>query len=156
MGLADAVGGGDAPAREQGADALGAERLGVEVPLCHLAAQDRQPPCLLARLDALADRGQAAGAAQCQHAFGNGDIVVAETAARRLSVIDLKSGERETIAEDLPIGLPAGPGMPPSGITTGVAVDADGVIYFGSDIDNGLYKIEPVIVEPDRAIAEKP
>ncbi|UAW99482.1 SMP-30/gluconolactonase/LRE family protein [Halopseudomonas nanhaiensis] len=88
--------------------------------------------------------------------LSNGDIVVAETAAKRLSVIDLDGGEREVLAKNLPIGLPAGPGMPPSGITTGVAVDADGVIYFGSDIDNGLYKIEPVIVEPDRAIAEKP
>ncbi len=92
------------------------------------------------------------GLAQLQ----NGDFVIAETAERRLSVLDLDSGEREVLAKDLPIGLPAGPGMPPSGIPTGVAVDANGVIYFGSDIDNGLYKIEPVIVEPERAVADKP
>lgn len=86
--------------------------------------------------------------------MANGDIVIAETAAQRLTVIDLKGGEREVIAKDLPIGLPAGPGMPPSGIPTGVAVGRDGTIYFGSDIDNGLYTIAPVMVSPDQAVAE--
>lgn len=84
----------------------------------------------------------------------NGDIVVAETAAQRLTVIDLDGAEREIIATDLPIGLPAGPGMPPSGITTGLAVGPDGAIYFGSDIDNGLYQLAPMIVSPERAVAE--
>lgn len=92
------------------------------------------------------------GLAQLQ----TGDFVIAETAERRLSVISLEGGDRKVLAEDLQIGLPAGPGMPPSGIPTGVAVDAKGVIYFGSDIDNALYKIEPVIVEPERAVADKP
>lgn len=86
--------------------------------------------------------------------LANGDIVVAETAAQRLTVIDLSGGERQVIAQDLPIGLPAGPGMPPSGIPTGVAVGSDGAIYFGSDIDNGLYKLAPVIVSPEQAVAE--
>ncbi len=70
-----------------------------------------------------------------------GNWIVAETAAAQLVEINPVSGEKKVIATDLPIGFPAGPGMPPSGVPTGVAVDARGNIYFGSDINNGLYRI---------------
>lgn len=73
----------------------------------------------------------------------DGKLIVAETAARRLTRIDPQHGTQETLAESLPIGLPAGPGMPPSGIPTGVAAAADGTLYFGSDLDNGLYRLRP-------------
>ena len=72
----------------------------------------------------------------------DGDFVIAETAAQRLISLNVETGERTTLAENLPIGFPAGPGMPPSGIPTGVAAAADGTVYFTSDVDNGLYKIE--------------
>ncbi|PCC99234.1 PQQ-binding-like beta-propeller repeat protein [Halopseudomonas pelagia] len=72
----------------------------------------------------------------------DGDFVIAESAAQRLIRLNVETGERITLAENLPIGFPAGPGMPPSGIPTGVAVAADGTVYFTSDVDNGLYKIE--------------
>ncbi|KAA0693415.1 hypothetical protein DT594_13525 [Halopseudomonas laoshanensis] len=72
----------------------------------------------------------------------DGNFVIAETAAQRLIGLNVETGERSTLAENLPIGFPAGPGMPPSGIPTGVAVAADGTVYFTSDVDNGLYKIE--------------
>ena len=73
----------------------------------------------------------------------DGQFIIAETAAQRLTLVNPENGERRVLAENLPIGFPAGPGMPPSGIPTGVAVDNNGVIYFGSDIDNGLYRIKP-------------
>lgn len=74
--------------------------------------------------------------------MANGDFVIAETAAKRLIALNIETGERTTLADKLPIGFPAGPGMPPSGIPTGVAVDTDGTVYFSSDMDNGLYRLE--------------
>lgn len=71
----------------------------------------------------------------------DGQWIVAETAARRISKLNLLTGQRSILADNLPIGLAAAPGMPPSGIPTGVVVDQQGRIYFGSDIDNGLYRL---------------
>lgn len=71
----------------------------------------------------------------------DGSFVIAETAAKRLIQLDATTGEKTILATDLPIGYPAGPGMPPSGIPTGVEVAADGTLYFTSDVDNGLYRI---------------
>tara|TARA_R110000751_G_scaffold53687_1_gene116110 strand:- start:799 stop:2415 length:1617 start_codon:yes stop_codon:yes gene_type:complete len=73
----------------------------------------------------------------------DGKFVVAESATKRLLLIDPTSGEKSVLASDLPIGFPAGPGMPPTGIPTGVAVAENGTIYFSSDIDNGLYQLTP-------------
>ena len=72
-----------------------------------------------------------------------GSIVVAEAAARRRTEIDLATGARRTVAENLPIGLEAGPGLPPPYVATGVAVDADGTVYVSADRNNAIYKIRP-------------
>ena len=72
-----------------------------------------------------------------------GTFIVAEAAARRLVEIDPTNGSRRTVAENLPIGLEAGPGLPPPNIPTGVAVGADGVIYMSADRNNAIYKIRP-------------
>ncbi|KWT74987.1 hypothetical protein APY03_5443 [Variovorax sp. WDL1] len=72
-----------------------------------------------------------------------GSFIVAESAARRLVEIDPANGTRRTVAENLPIGLPGGPGLPPSYVPTGVAVGADGTIYLSADRNNGLYRIRP-------------
>jgi streptogramin lyase len=72
-----------------------------------------------------------------------GSFIVAETAARRLTEIDPANGSRRTVAENLPIGLPPGPGMPPPYVVTGVAVGADGAIYFTADRNNAMYRIRP-------------
>ena len=72
-----------------------------------------------------------------------GTFIVAEAAARRLVEIDPANGSRRTVAENLPIGLEAGPGLPPPNIPTGVAVGADGVIYMSADRNNAIYKIKP-------------
>ncbi|RDI28698.1 sugar lactone lactonase YvrE [Pseudacidovorax intermedius] len=72
-----------------------------------------------------------------------GSLVVAETAARRLTEIDPSTGSRRTVAENLPIGMAGGPGMPPPYVPTGVAVGEDGSIYYSADRNNGIYRIRP-------------
>ena len=72
-----------------------------------------------------------------------GSFIVAETAARKLTEIDPASGKRRSVAENLPIGLPAGPGMPPPYVVTGVAVGADGIVYVSADRNNAIYRIRP-------------
>ena len=72
-----------------------------------------------------------------------GTFIVAETAAGRLTEIDPASGTRRSVAENLPIGLPAGPGMPPPYVVTGVAVGADGTVYFSADKNNAVYRVKP-------------
>lgn len=73
----------------------------------------------------------------------DGKLVVAEAAARRLTEVDPANGTKRTLAEGLPIGFEAGPGMPPSYIPTGVAVDAKGVIYVSADRNNAIYRLKP-------------
>lgn len=72
-----------------------------------------------------------------------GSFVVAEAAARRLVEIDPASGAKRTIAENLDIGMPAGPGMPPPYCVTGVAVGPDGTVYFTANRNNALYRVRP-------------
>ncbi|MBW8717489.1 MAG: hypothetical protein JF629_17140 [Variovorax paradoxus] len=72
-----------------------------------------------------------------------GSFIVAESAARRLVEIDPANGSRRTVAENLPIGLAAGPGLPPPYVVTGVAVGSDGSIYMAADRNNAIYRIRP-------------
>ena len=72
-----------------------------------------------------------------------GTFIVAESAAKRLVEINPVDGSRRTVAENLPIGLAGGPGMPPPYVVTGVAVDNNGVIYMSADLNNAIYAIRP-------------
>ena len=72
-----------------------------------------------------------------------GTFIVAEAAAARLVEIDPVTGSRRSVAEQLPIGLPAGPGMPPPYVVTGVAVGADGQVYFSANRNNAIYRVRP-------------
>jgi streptogramin lyase len=72
-----------------------------------------------------------------------GSVIVAEAAARRLVEIDPANGTRRSVADNLPIGLEAGPGMPPPYVVTGVAVAADGSVYFSADRNNAIYRVRP-------------
>ncbi|WP_447771640.1 hypothetical protein [Variovorax boronicumulans] len=74
-----------------------------------------------------------------------GSFIVAESAARRLVEIDPATGTRRTVAENLPIGLAAGPGLPPPYVATGVAVGRDGTVYVSADKNNSIYRIRPVM-----------
>jgi sugar lactone lactonase YvrE len=71
----------------------------------------------------------------------NGMLVVAEVGAKRLVEIDPSSGKVTEIAGNLPIGLVASPGLPPTNIPTGVGVGTSGTIYFSSNIENAIYKV---------------
>lgn len=73
-----------------------------------------------------------------------GSFIVAESAARRLVEIDPANGSRRTVAENLPIGLAPGPGLPPPYVVTGVAVGSDGTVYMGADRNNAIYRIRAV------------
>ncbi|MEJ8821319.1 hypothetical protein WKW80_04615 [Variovorax humicola] len=72
-----------------------------------------------------------------------GTFIVAEAAARRLVEIDPADGKRRVVAENLPIGIAGGPGMPPPYVVTGVAVGRDGTIYMSANGNNAIYKIRP-------------
>ena len=72
-----------------------------------------------------------------------GTLIVAETAATRLTEIDLANGQRRTVADKLPIGMSGGPGMPPPYVPTRVAVAADGAVYFSADRNNAIYRVRP-------------
>ena len=72
-----------------------------------------------------------------------GSFVVAEAAGRKLTEIDPATGQRRTVAENLPIGLPAGPGMPPPYVATGVTIDAAGNLYFSANRNNAIYRVRP-------------
>jgi sugar lactone lactonase YvrE len=71
----------------------------------------------------------------------DGKLIVAEVGAKRLVEVDPQTGMTTEIASNLPIGLAAAPGLPPTDIPTGVAVGASGTIYFSSDIENAIYKV---------------
>ena len=51
---------------------------------------------------------------------------------------------RRTVAENLPIGRTGSPGFPPPNIATGVAVGADGTIYFSANKNNAIYRVRPM------------
>lgn len=72
-----------------------------------------------------------------------GSFIVAESAARRLVEIDPANGSRRIVAENLPIGLAAGPGLPPPYVVTGVAAGGDGSIYVAADRNSAIYRIRP-------------
>jgi streptogramin lyase len=72
-----------------------------------------------------------------------GSFIVAEAAVRRLTEIDPATGARRSVAENLPIGFEAGPGLPPPYVPTGVAVGGDGSVYVSADRDNAIYRVRP-------------
>lgn len=74
----------------------------------------------------------------------DGRIVVAEVGKQRMIAVDPGSGEIEILRENLPIGLAltATP-VPFIVIPTGVAVDAEGNVYFTSDLENAIYRLSP-------------
>jgi len=74
----------------------------------------------------------------------DGNLLVAETGAGRLSHIDLATGEVFALMEGLELGLPGSPAFPPSHICTGVAVGSSGTIYITSDVNNQLLAISSV------------
>jgi DNA-binding beta-propeller fold protein YncE len=74
-----------------------------------------------------------------------GSFIVAEVGTRRLLEI-VPGGERRVVAGDLPLGLQAGvQGLPPPYVVSGVAVGADGAVYFSADRGGkgAVYRLAP-------------
>jgi sugar lactone lactonase YvrE len=71
----------------------------------------------------------------------DGTLVVVEAGAKRIVEVDPATGIVTPIATSLPIGSTGPAGVPPSYIPTGVAIGADGSVWFASDVDNGLYRL---------------
>ncbi len=74
----------------------------------------------------------------------DGNLLVVETGAGRLSSINLETGEVSTVAEGLALGLEATPATPPTHVFSGVAVSKSATIYITSDINSQLLAIAPV------------
>jgi glucose/arabinose dehydrogenase len=70
-------------------------------------------------------------------------LLVAEVGRQRLTAIDLQTGARRTIAENLPIGQGGPPGWPKAFVPTGLAVGKSGVVYVASDLDCAIYRLTP-------------
>jgi len=69
-----------------------------------------------------------------------GTLFIAEVGAQRILRIS-PGGSSDTIADELPLGLKGYPGLPPSFLPSGIAVDKDGVVYVSSDIDNTILRL---------------
>lgn len=74
----------------------------------------------------------------------DGRLLIAETAAGRLTALDLDSGARSVVADGLHTGAgrQGRPAHPPTYLFTGVAVAASGTIYVNGDAANVLYRID--------------
>ena len=70
----------------------------------------------------------------------DGSLVVADVGKQRVVSIEASTGRVTEIATRLPIGATS-PAGPPSYLQTGVAVGADGTIYFSSDLQSSVYRI---------------
>ena len=73
----------------------------------------------------------------------DGNLIVVESGAARLSHIDLSSGRISVIA-NVPAGFPGSTDDPPTNMFNGVAIGHSGSIYVTGDIDNNLYRLDPV------------
>jgi sugar lactone lactonase YvrE len=72
----------------------------------------------------------------------DGNLLVVETGTGTLSMIDLDTGEVNTLVENLEVGAETIPGMTPNYIFSGVAVSPSGTIYVTGDKTNVLYRIQ--------------
>ena len=70
-----------------------------------------------------------------------GKLLVMEVGKQRLLEIDPVDGATRTLAEDLPVGLPALEGLPPTGVFNDVVEAANGDLFFTADRDAGLYRL---------------
>ncbi len=72
-----------------------------------------------------------------------GALLVVETGAHALSQIDVVTGRKTVLTDDLDIALTAPAGYPPTWVFNGVAVDECGVIYVTEDQGSSVARIAP-------------
>jgi hypothetical protein len=73
----------------------------------------------------------------------DGELLVVEAGAGRLTRIDLKTRSTAIVTENLALGAAPPTGVPPMGVFNGVAVGPSGTIYLTGDTANVLYTIAP-------------
>ncbi|MEO1660210.1 MAG: hypothetical protein AAFR51_04420 [Pseudomonadota bacterium] len=73
-------------------------------------------------------------------AIVDGTVIVVEAEAGRVTLIDA-AGDKTTLAE-IPAGSPGTPGMPPSQIFNGMALDDVGDVFVTAETDRTLYHIK--------------
>ncbi len=71
----------------------------------------------------------------------DGELLVVEAAAGRVSRLDPTNGTVTTLADGLGLGASAPPLVPPTWLFNGVAVGARGDVYVTGDVDNVVYKL---------------
>jgi hypothetical protein len=76
-------------------------------------------------------------------AADEGVLYVVETGVGRLSRVDVATGKVSPVADDLALGAPGIPGMPPTWVFNGVAIGPSGAIYVTGDVENIIYRIQP-------------
>jgi hypothetical protein len=84
----------------------------------------------------------------------DGDLLVIEAGAGRLTRIDLRTGATKTVAEDLALGAAPPTGVPPMGVFNGVTVGPSGTNYLTGDRTNVLYAIAPKGETPQNGTPE--
>lgn len=71
----------------------------------------------------------------------DGDLLVVEAQAGRVSRLDPTAGTVTTVADGLGLGAPPPPLVPPTWLFNGVAVGSRGAVYVSGDVDNVVYKL---------------
>ncbi|MDH3244146.1 MAG: hypothetical protein OEM26_05995, partial [Saprospiraceae bacterium] len=71
----------------------------------------------------------------------DGSLVVVETGTNRLTRIDLSTGDKTTIVDNLEISGPGPEGFPPTYGFDGVAISPSGDIYVTGGAVNVIYRI---------------
>ncbi len=71
----------------------------------------------------------------------DGNLVVVEALAGRVSRVDVATGAVTPVAIDLGLGAPPPPLAPPTWIFNGVAVGARGRLYVSGDVENVVYEL---------------
>ena len=74
----------------------------------------------------------------------DGNLLVVEAKAGRISRIDLETGAKSAVAEDLAIGAEGPASFAPTWGFNGIAVGRGGWIYATSDIEGSVYRIRPL------------
>ncbi|MEM8962279.1 MAG: SMP-30/gluconolactonase/LRE family protein [Acidobacteriota bacterium] len=71
----------------------------------------------------------------------DGDLAVVETGAGRVSRVDPHTGIVTTLVDDLELGAPAPPNVPPTWLFDGITQGRNGRIYVAGNIANVIYSI---------------
>ncbi|MDG2448892.1 MAG: SMP-30/gluconolactonase/LRE family protein [Saprospiraceae bacterium] len=71
-----------------------------------------------------------------------GNLIIVETGADRILSYNKVTQEKMVLVDDIPLGLTAPQGMPPTWKLSDISFDDEGTLYVPSDIDNVIYRFE--------------